>query len=142
MKTIFLNPKDVEHKWFLIDAEGKVLGRLAVRVADILRGKNKPIYSPHMITGDSVVLINADKVAVTGRKKTDKLYHRYSGYPGGITTENFDKTIRRKPTFPLEHAIKGMLPKGSLGRRLFQNVKIYAGPSHPHEAQQPEKLDF
>jgi large subunit ribosomal protein L13 len=142
MKTIFLNPKNVEHKWILIDAEGKTLGRLAVRVADILRGKVKPAHSPHMATGDSVVLVNAEKVHVTGRKKTDKLYHRYSGYPGGMTTESFAKVISRKPTFPLEHAIKGMLPKGSLGRRLFLNVKIYAGPSHPHEAQQPVKLDF
>jgi large subunit ribosomal protein L13 len=142
MKTIFLNPKDVKPKWYLIDAEGKRLGRLAVKVVNILRGKTKPTYSPHMATGDSVVLVNAEKVLVTGRKRTDKLYHRYSGYPGGITTESFAKTIRRKPTFPLEHAIKGMLPSGSLGRRLFRNVKVYAGPRHPHEAQQPEKLDF
>jgi large subunit ribosomal protein L13 len=142
MKTIFPNPKDIEHKWYLIDAEGKRLGRLAVRVADILRGKTKPTYSPHMDTGDSVIVVNAGKVVVTGRKKTDKLYHRYSGYPGGLTTETFGKVINRKPTFPLEHAIKGMLPKGPLGRRLFNNVKVYAGPSHPHEAQKPEKLEF
>ncbi len=142
MKTIFPNAKDIEHKWYLIDAEGKRLGRLVVRVADILRGKTKPSYSPHMATGDSVIVINADKVQVTGRKKTDKLYHRYSGYPGGLTTESFAKVIVRKPTFPVEHAIKGMLPKGPLGRRLFGNVKVYAGPKHPHEAQKPEKLDF
>jgi large subunit ribosomal protein L13 len=142
MKTIFPNPKDIEHKWFLIDAEGKRLGRLAVRVADILRGKTKPIYSPNIVTGDSVIVVNADKVQVTGRKKTDKLYHRYSGYPGGLTTESFAKMVVRKPTFPLEHAIKGMLPKGPLGRQLFNNVKIYQGSTHPHEAQKPEKLDF
>ncbi len=142
MKTVFVNPKNVEHKWYLIDAEGKRLGRVAVRVADILRGKNRPTYSPHMAGGQSVILVNADKVVVTGRKSTDKLYHRYSGYPGGLTTESFAKVIGRKPTFPLEHAIRGMLPKGSLGRRLFNSVKVYAGPNHPHEAQQPEKLDF
>jgi large subunit ribosomal protein L13 len=141
MKTIFTNPRDIERKWYLIDADGKRLGRLAVRIADILRGKTKPTFTPNVDLGDSVVVINADKVAVTGRKKTDKLYHRYSGYPGGLTTESFGKVIKRKPTFPLEHAIKGMLPKGPLGRRLFLNVKIYAGPSHPHEAQKPEKLD-
>jgi large subunit ribosomal protein L13 len=141
MKTIFTNPRDIERKWYLIDADGKRLGRLAVRIADIVRGKTKPIFTPNVDLGDSVVVINADKVAVTGRKKTDKLYHRYSGYPGGLTTESFGKVIKRKPTFPLEHAIKGMLPKGPLGRRLFMNVKIYAGPSHPHEAQKPEKLD-
>ena len=141
MKTIFLNPKSIEHKWFLIDAEGKRLGRLAVRVSDVLRGKTKATYSPHMVTGDSVIVVNAEKILVTGRKKTDKLYHRYSGYPGGLTTETFGKMIVRKPTFPLEHAIKGMLPKGSLGRQLFRNVKVYAGPRHPHEAQLPQKLE-
>lgn len=142
MKTLFLNPTNIEQKWYLIDAEGKRLGRLAVRVADILRGKNQPSYSPHMSIGQSVIVVNAGKVVVTGRKMTDKLYHRYSGYPGGLTTESLGKMISRKPTFPVEHAIKGMLPKGSLGRRLFNNVKVYAGPSHPHAAQQPEKLDF
>jgi large subunit ribosomal protein L13 len=141
MKTIFPNPKDIEHKWYLIDAEGKRLGRLAVRIADIVRGKTKPTFTPNGDFGDFVIVINADKVQVTGRKKTDKLYHRYSGYPGGLTTETFAKVIKRKPTFPLEHAIKGMLPKGPLGRRLFTNVKVYAGSSHPHEAQKPEKLD-
>ncbi|MBN1699426.1 MAG: 50S ribosomal protein L13 [Spirochaetales bacterium] len=141
MKTIFVKPKDITHKWYLIDAAGKRLGRVAVMAASIVRGKHKAIFSPHMDTGDFVIIINADKVDVSGRKRTDKMYHRHSGYPGGLKTESFTKVIGRKPTFPLEHAVKGMLPKGSLGRKLYKNIKIYAGESHPHEAQKPEILE-
>ncbi len=142
MKTIFVKPKDVQRKWWLVDAEDQVLGRLASRIATVLRGKHKPIYSPHMETGDYVVVVNAEKVKITGNKKEDKLYYRHSGYPGGLKTEVLGKVMTKKPTFPLEHAIKGMLPKGKMGRKIFQNVKIYAGPEHPHEAQKPEKLEF
>jgi large subunit ribosomal protein L13 len=142
MKTIFVKPKDVERKWWLVDAEDQVLGRLASRITLVLRGKHKPIYSPHMETGDYVVVVNAEKVKVTGNKREEKLYYRHSGYPGGLKTEVLGKIMTKKPTFPLEHAIKGMLPKGKMGRKIYQNVKIYAGPEHPHEAQKPEKLEF
>jgi len=142
MKTIFVKQKDVERKWWLVDAEDQVLGRLASRIALVLRGKHKPIYSPHMETGDFVVVVNAEKVKITGNKREQKLYYRHSGYPGGLKTEVLGKVMTKKPTFPLEHAVKGMLPKGKMGRKIFQNVKIYAGPEHPHEAQKPEKLEF
>ncbi|MEE9308373.1 MAG: 50S ribosomal protein L13 [Spirochaetia bacterium] len=142
MKTIFVKPKDVERKWWLVDAEDQVLGRLASRIVLVLRGKHKPIYSPHMETGDFVVVVNAEKVKITGNKREEKLYYRHSGYPGGLKTEILGKILMKKPTFPLEHAIKGMLPKGKMGRKIFLNVKIYAGPEHPHEAQKPEKLEF
>jgi large subunit ribosomal protein L13 len=142
MKTIFVKPKDVERKWWLVDAEDQVLGRLASRIVLVLRGKHKPIYSPHMETGDFVVVVNAEKVKITGKKREEKLYYRHSGYPGGLKTEILGKILMKKPTFPLEHAIKGMLPKGKMGRKIFLNVKIYAGPEHPHEAQKPEKLEF
>jgi large subunit ribosomal protein L13 len=141
MKTIFVRPKEIIHQWYLIDAKGKRLGRIAARVASIIRGKHKAIYSPHMDTGDYVVIINADKVDVTGRKRNDKIYYRHSGYPGGLKSESFSTIINRRPTFPLEAAIKGMLPKGRLGRKLFNHVKIYAGETHPHEAQKPEILE-
>ena len=140
MKTIFVKQKDVKKKWYIVDAAGKRLGRIAVKVATILRGKHKPIYSPHMDVGDYVIIINAEKVLLTGRKKANKMYYRHSGYPGGLKTISFSKVIERKPTFPLEHAIKGMLPKGPLGREFFRHVKIYAGENHPHEAQKPEEL--
>ncbi len=142
MKTIFVKPKDVERKWWLVDAEDQVLGRLASRIVLVLRGKHKPIYSPHMETGDFVVVVNAEKVKITGNKREENLYYRHSGYPGGLKTEVLGKILVKKPTFPLEHAIKGMLPKGKMGRKIFLNVKIYAGPEHPHEAQKPEKLEF
>ena len=142
MKTIFVKPKDVERKWWLVDAENQVLGRLASRIVTVLRGKHKPIYSPHMETGDYVVVVNAEKVKITGNKMEQKLYYRHSGYPGGLKTEVLGKVITKKPTFPLEHAIKGLLPKGKMGRKIFQNVKIYAGSEHPHEAQKPEQLEF
>jgi large subunit ribosomal protein L13 len=142
MRTIFVNPRDIERKWYVIDAEGKVLGRLASRVVGILRGKNKPEFAPHWDTGDSVIIVNAEKIQVTGRKAANKLYYRHSGYPGGFRSETFQKVMIRKPAFPLERAIKGMLPKGALGRKLFTHLKVYAGPEHPHAAQLPIKIDI
>lgn len=142
MKTIFVKSKDIERKWWLIDAEGEILGRLAARVVILLRGKNKASYTPHMEMGDWVIIVNAEKVAVSGRKRTDKTYYRHSGYPGGLKTETYERALAKKPTFPLEHAIRGMLPKGRLGRKLFNNVKIYAGPDHPHDAQKPQVLEI
>ncbi|MDR2135127.1 MAG: 50S ribosomal protein L13 [Treponema sp.] len=142
MKTEFIKPAQVERKWFLIDAQGKVLGRVAARVSSILRGKEKPIYAPHQETGDYVVIVNAEKILVTGRKAQQKEYHRHSGYVGGLKTDRFDKLIARHPAAPLELAIKGMLPKGPLGRKLFKNVKVYAGAEHPHGAQNPQALEI
>lgn len=142
MKTIFVKPHEVERKWYIIDAAGKRLGRIAAKVASILRGKHKPIYTPHQEVGDYMIIINADKVVVTGNKRKDKLYYNHSGQPGGLRVESFEKVIQRKPTYPLEVAIKGMLPKNRLGRKLFKNVKIYAGEAHPHGAQKPEPLQI
>jgi large subunit ribosomal protein L13 len=142
MKTIFVKPKDVERKWWLVDADGQTLGRLASRITGVLRGKHKPIYSPHMETGDYVVVVNAEKVKITGNKRQQKVYYRHSGYPGGLKTESLGKLMTTKPTFALEHAIKGMLPRGKMGRKISKNVKIYAGTEHPHEAQKPEKLEL
>lgn len=138
MKTIFVKPTDLERKWYVIDAEGQRLGRVAVAAADILRGKNKPEYAPHQETGDYVIIVNADKVEVTGRKETQKNYYRHSGYIGSMRSESFYKVLRRKPQFPIEHAVRGMLPHNRLGRKLFTNMKVYAGPDHPHTAQKPE----
>jgi large subunit ribosomal protein L13 len=142
MKTIFIKPKDFERKWFIIDAEGKALGRVAVAATRVLRGKHKPEYAPHQEMGDYVVIINAEKAALTGNKREKKMYYRHSGYPGGLTAENYNTVIAKKPTSPMEKAIKGMLPKGPLGRKLFKNVKVYADASHPHQAQAPEKLEI
>lgn len=138
MKTVYVNLKDVQRKWYVIDAEGVILGKLAVEVAKLLRGKHKPEYAPHQEIGDYVVVVNAGKIRVTGRKPIQKMYHHHSGYPGALKSTPFGKMIANKPTFPVEHAIKGMLPKNRLGRKLFTNVKVYAGSSHPHSAQQPE----
>jgi len=142
MKTVFVNSQTAERKWFLIDAEEKVLGRVAARIVSILRGKEKAIFTPNQEVGDYVVVINAGKIAVTGNKATDKLYRHHTGYPGGLKTENFEKLAERHPTSPLELAIKGMLPKGPLGRKLLKNVKIYAGAEHPHVAQNLQKIDL
>ena len=141
MKTVFAKPASVERKWYIIDAQGKVLGRVAAKVAAIVRGKNKAIFVPNQEIGDYVVVINADKIIVTGRKAQQKMYYRHSGYPGGLKTTNFEHAIDRHPTMPLESAIKGMLPKGPLGRKMAKNAKIYAGTSHPHGAQNPVSLD-
>ena len=142
MKTIFVKQKDVVRKWFVIDASGKKLGRVAVKAANLLRGKHKPEFAPNQEVGDYVIVINADKVEVSGNKETRKIYYRHSGYPGGLTAERFMDMIKRKPTYPMEHAVKGMLPNGRLGRTLFTNLKVYSGPEHPHAAQKPEVIEI
>jgi large subunit ribosomal protein L13 len=139
-KTYLPPQATIEREWYVVDATDKRLGRLATEIAMILRGKKKPEYTPHMDTGDFVVVINAEKVAVTGKKRTQKLYRRHSGRPGGMKTETFAKLQKRLPERILEHAVKGMLPKSSLGKQLFTKLKVYAGPTHPHEAQQPKEL--
>ena len=142
MKTIFVKPLTMSKKWYLIHAEGKTLGRVAVEAARILRGKNKSEYVPHQDMGDYVIIINAAKAKVTGNKMQDKMYYRHSMFPGGLTAENYKDMIARKPTYPMEHAVKGMLPRGPLGRSLFTHLKVYAGAEHPHMAQTPEKVEF
>ena len=133
------SPADAR-KWYVVDAEGQRLGRLASEIAMVLRGKNKPTYTPHLDTGDFVIVVNADKIDVTGRKRSQKLYRRHSGRPGGMKVETFEKLQARIPERIIEKAVKGMLPKNTLGRQLFTKLKVYAGPNHPHEAQQPEVL--
>ena len=142
MKTIFVKPADIERKWFIIDVEGKPLGRAAARIASIVRGKEKAVYTPHQETGDYIVVVNAEKIAVTGRKAQDKLYHRHTGYVGGLKTVNFEKLLEKHPCSPLELAVKGMLPKGPLGRKLLKNVKIYPTAAHPHAAQNPQAIQL
>lgn len=142
MRTYSAKPDDIERKWLLIDAEGLVLGRLAVIVADRLRGKHKPMYTPHMDCGDHVIIVNADKVRLTGRKLTDKVYYRHTGYPGGIKSTTPDKVLNgNHPERVIEMAVRRMVPKGPLGRTVLSKLRIYGGAEHPHEAQQPEKLD-
>ena len=142
MKTVFVNPQNVERKWFLIDAEGLILGRVASRAASILRGKEKAFFTPNQELGDYVVIVNAEKIAVSGRKAQNKLYYRHTGYVGGLKKVNFEGLMAKHPSSPLEFAIKGMLPKGPLGRKLLKNVKIYAGAEHPHSAQNLEKIEI
>lgn len=142
MKTIFVKPADIKRDWFLIDAEGVMLGRLASRAASIVRGKEKAVFAPHQETGDFVVVINADKISISGRKAEQKLYRHHTGYPGGLKSELYRSLAARRPTEPLRKAIHGMLPKGPLGRALLKNVKIYAGADHPHNAQNPHKIDL
>ncbi len=144
MKTVFVTPESefVKRSWYVIDAEGKSLGRVAVKAALMLRGKNKPTYEPSQETGDFVVIINAEKVNVTGRKRQNKMYYHHTGYPGGLKDFTFEQLIGRNPIAPMEKAIHGMLPKGPLGRKLYKNVKIYAGASHPHAAQAPIAIDI
>ncbi len=142
MKTYQAKKEEVEHQWYLVDAEGKVLGRLATELAKILRGKNKPIYTPHVDTGDFVIVVNAGKVALTGKKMKDKIYYHHTGYPGGIREISAEKLLAKKPTEMIRIAVKGMLPKNSLGRQMFQKLKVYAGAKHPHEAQKPVPLQL
>lgn len=139
-KTFLPSQDNTERDWYVVDATDQRLGRLASEIAMILRGKNKPQYTPFMDTGDFVIVVNAEKVLVTGKKRTQKLYRRHSGRPGGMKTETFDKLQQRLPERIVEHAVKGMLPKNSLGRRLFTKLKVYTGPTHPHVAQQPKEL--
>ena len=142
MKTVFVKPENAERKWFLLDAEEKVLGRVAARVASILRGKEKAVFAPHQEVGDYVVVINAEKITITGRKAQQKQYYHHTGYAGGLKTTNYEKLMEKHPCSPLELAIKGMLPKGPLGRKLLKNVKVYPGAEHPHAAQKLEKLEL
>ncbi|GAA4498525.1 50S ribosomal protein L13 [Pseudaeromonas paramecii] len=142
MKTFVAKPETVKRDWYVVDADGKTLGRLATEIASRLRGKHKPEYTPHVDTGDYIIVINAEKVAVTGNKAAAKMYHAHSGFPGGIKSISFEKLIVRKPEMVIEAAVKGMLPKGPLGRAMFRKLKVYAGAEHNHAAQQPQVLDI
>ena len=142
MKSYIAKPSDIDRKWYVIDAEGKTLGKLAVEAAMILRGKKKPTYTPHIDTGDYVIVINAEKVAVSGKKESDKVYKRHSGYPGGLKETNFEDMMAKHPTEVVRHAVKGMMPNGKLGRQMYKKLKVYAGPEHNHAAQKPEVLDI
>ncbi|MDQ3895259.1 MAG: 50S ribosomal protein L13 [Actinomycetota bacterium] len=140
MKTWNAKPGELERRWFVVDADGKTLGRLAARIADTLRGKRKPQYTPHVDSGDFVIVVNAEKIAVTGKKLDDKIYYRHSGYPGGLRQRTLREELERRPTEVLRRAVKGMLPRNRLARAQIRKLKIYAGPHHPHEAQRPEPL--
>jgi large subunit ribosomal protein L13 len=142
MKTISMRAQDVQRSWLVVDAENKTLGRLATEIARRLRGKHKPEYTPHVDTGDYVIVVNADKVTVTGKKTTDKVYYRHSGYPGGIKAINFEHLRDKHPERIIEKAVKGMLPRNPLGRAMFRKLKVYAGAEHPHSAQQPEPIEL
>jgi large subunit ribosomal protein L13 len=141
-KTWNAKPGEVQQRWFLVDAEGRTLGRLATQIADTLRGKTKPEYTPHVDTGDFVVVVNAEKIQVTGKKLDDKIYYRHSGYPGGLKQRTLREQLDRRPTEVLRAAVKGMMPRNKLARRQITKLKIYAGPEHPHEAQRPEPLEL
>ena len=142
MKTYYAKPHEVEREWFLIDAEDQVLGRVATKAATILKGKHKPQYTPHVDTGDFVVIVNADKIRVTGAKGSDKVYSRHSGFPGGLKQETFEEAMAKHPERVIEHAVKGMLPKNTLGRAMGKKLKVYVGTDHPHTAQQPRKIEM
>lgn len=142
MKTYFANSENTEQKWYVVDATGEVLGRLASQVAKVLRGKNKPEFTPHADAGDHVIVINAAAIKVTGKKETDKNYYTHSGYPGGIKEIAFDKMMQKDPTRVLQIAVKGMMPKNPLGRAMLRKLKIYAGAEHPHAAQQPVEINL
>jgi large subunit ribosomal protein L13 len=142
MKTYVANPETRERNWLVVDADGQTLGRLSTQIADALRGKRKPEYTPHVDTGDFVVVINCEKVVVTGSKRTQKRYYRHSGYPGGLRSRTFDEMIERKPDEVIRHAVKGMLPRNRLARKQLTKLKIYAGPEHPHQAQMPKPMEI
>jgi large subunit ribosomal protein L13 len=141
MKTYTAKPGEIERRWYVVDAEGQNLGRLATRIADTLRGKNKPQFTPHVDTGDFVVVVNAEKITVTGKKLDEKIYYRHSGYPGGLKQRTLREQLERRPTEVLRTAVKGMLPKNKLAARQLTKLKIYAGPEHPHTAQAPQPLE-
>ena len=141
-KTYVTKPEDIQRNWYVVDASGRTLGRLASEVAQIVRGKHKPIFSPSVDVGDYVIVVNAEKVRVTGRKLDQKIYHRHSGYPGGLKQVSLRRMLEEHPTRVIEHAVAGMLPKNRLGRKMMKKLKVYAGSTHPHEAQQPEPLDL
>ena len=140
MKTVSTKPADVTRDWYVVDAEGKTLGRMATEIARHLRGKHKPEYTPHVDTGDYIIVVNAEKVRVTGNKAKDKMYYRHTGYPGGLRSMSFEKMVDHAPERTVEFAVKGMLPKGPLGRAMYTKLKVYAGTEHPHQAQQPQAL--
>lgn len=142
MKTFMASPATIDRKWYVVDAEGQTLGRLASEVAKVLRGKNKPIYTPHMDCGDYVVIVNADKIVVTGKKLDQKIYYHHSGFVGGMKETTLREMLQKKPEQVVELAVKGMLPKGSLGRQMYTKLHVYAGAEHPHAAQKPEVLTF
>ena len=142
MRTFTQKQEEIERDWYVVDAEGETLGRLASRIAPILKGKHKPIYTPHLDCGDFVIIVNAEKVRVTGRKLDQKLYYRHSGYPGGLKSISLRDQLNRYPERVLQAAIRGMLPKNKLGRRMIKKLKVYAGDAHPHEAQQPRPLEL
>jgi large subunit ribosomal protein L13 len=142
VRTFQAKETEVDKKWYIVDAEGQVLGRLASNIARILRGKHKPIFTPHVDTGDYVIVVNADKVRVTGKRIEQKSYFSYSGYPGGAKVRLFKDMVRKRPDFVIEHAVKGMIPHNRLGRRIIKKLKVYAGPEHPHTAQKPTELKF
>lgn len=142
MKTLSAKPESVRRDWYVVDAAGKTLGRLSSEIASRLRGKHKPEYTPHVDTGDYIVVVNAEKIAVTGKKTSDKMYHKHTGYIGGLKSISFDKLIVKAPEQIIEISVKGMLPKGPLGREMFKKLKVYAGESHPHTAQQPQALEI
>ena len=142
MKTFMASPATIDRKWYVVDAEGKTLGRLASEVAKVLRGKNKPIFTPHIDTGDYVIVVNAEKIKVTGKKLDQKVYYRHSGYVGGIKETTLKEMLNKHPERVIEFAVKGMLPKGPLGRQMYTKLFVYAGPDHKHAAQKPEALTF
>ncbi len=142
MKTFMASPATIERKWYVVDAEGKTLGRLASEIAKVLRGKNKPIFTPHMDTGDYVIVVNAEKIKVTGKKLNQKIYYHHSDYVGGMKETTLKEMLANKPIRVVELAVKGMLPKGPLGRQMYKKLFVYAGPEHKHEAQKPEVLTF
>lgn len=142
MKTYQAKKEELVHQWYLVNAEGKTLGRLASWVAKILKGKHKPAYTPHVDTGDFIVVVNADKVSLTGKKMKDKTYYRHTGYPGGLKAVSAGQLLAKKPAEMFRTAVKGMLPKTSLGRQMLRKLKVYAGPNHPHEAQKPVPLEL
>lgn len=142
MKSYMPSASTIERKWYVVDAEGQTLGRLASEVAKVLRGKNKPTYTPHIDTGDYVIVINAEKIKVSGNKLNDKIYYRHSDYVGGLKSINLKEALQKNPVFVIEHAVKGMLPKGPLGRQMYKKLFVYAGPEHKQQAQQPEVLEI
>ena len=142
MRTYQATPQDRERVWYVVDAENKTLGRLATQIADVLRGKRKPTYTPHIDVGDFVVVVNAEKIAVTGGKREKKLYWRHSGFPGGIRSRTLGDMLEKRPEEVIRKAVKGMLPRNRLGRQQLRKLKVYAGPEHPHQAQKPEKLEI
>jgi large subunit ribosomal protein L13 len=141
MKTYVANPATRERNWLVVDASGKTLGRLSTQIADALRGKRKPEYTPHVDTGDFVIVVNAEKIAVSGKKREEKLYYRHSGYPGGLRSRTLGEMLERRPEEVIRLAVRGMLPRTRLGRAQLRKLKIYAGPDHPHEAQKPEPME-